>query len=48
MFDSKYPELSYAADRATKIELSMLVSGVMVTFRLKNTQWYFYGIHRMS
>ena len=41
---------TYAPDRASKIDLLMLVLEVMVTssLRLKNTQWYFYGIHGMS
>ena len=32
---------TYPADRASKIELLVLVSEVMVISRLKNTQWYF-------
>ena len=36
---------SYAARRESKIELLILVSDFMVNSRLKNTLWYFYGIH---
>ena len=39
---------SYAADRATKIVLLMLVMEVMVISRLKNIQWYIYGIYGIS
>ena len=33
--------------RASKIELLMLVSSIMVISRLKNTQWHFYEIYGM-
>ena len=36
---------TYAAGRASNIELSMLVLDFMVKCRQKNTQWNFCGIH---
>ena len=45
--NSPFQAKTYAADRATKTELLMLVSDIMVISRLKNTQWYLYGIHGM-
>ena len=37
-----------ATGRASKIELLMLVSEVMVIFKLKSTLWLVYEIHEMS
>ena len=38
----------YAAGRASKVELLMLVLDFKVDYRLKNTQRYFYRMHGKS
>ena len=40
--------ITYAADKASNIELLMLVLDFKVDYRLKNTQRYFCGMHGMS